>query len=186
MPEESFYEARDSDAQRSEYALDLIKQMYIAQRQIEDQSDLTVDQTHQHRQERIKPLMEKLKKWIETESVKVLPKSPIGKAMYYYQAQWGKLNRILMDPRIRLDNNLIENKIRPLALGRKNYLFAGSHKGAEQIAMMYSFFATCKAQEVNPWEWLKDVLERLPEYHINQIENLLPNQWKESQELLEV
>ena len=181
-----FFEARDSDRKRSEFALELFRQIYSVQRQIRDQADLTPDQINKLRHDQIKPLMEQLKKWIETESVKVLPKSPIGKAMHYYQAQWPKLKRILLDSKLHLDNNLIENKIRPFALGRKNFLFAGSHEGADRIAIMYSMFATCKAHKVNPWEWLKDVLEKLPEYPINQIEDLLPTEWKKSRELTQV
>ena len=92
--------------------------------------------------------------------------------------QLPKLTAYLEDGRIEIDNNLIENAIRPLALGRKNYLFAGSHAGAERVAMMYSFFASCKVHEVNPWEWLKDVLERIGDHSVNQLEELLPHQWK--------
>ena len=181
-----FYEARDSDAKRSEYALAVLRQIYLLERKLKEQAELTEDQFGQLRKEQIRPLMEALKRWIETESVKVLPKSPMGKAMKYYQAQWPKLIRIFDNPTLRLDNNLIENTIRPLALGRKNYLFAGSHKGAERIAMVYSLTATCKAHQVNPREWLKDVLGKLPEYSVNKIEELLPGQWKKSKKLSEV
>ena len=72
------------------------------------------------------------------------------------------------------DNNLIENKIRPLALGRKNYLFAGSHKAAQRAAMMHSFFATCKANDINPYNWLTDVLDRIGETKMSELETLLP------------
>lgn len=113
--------------------------------------------------------MDGLLDWVQEESIKVPPKSSIGKAMAYYQNQWPKLQNILLDPKLELDNNLIENKIRPLALGRKNYLFASSHNGAEWAAVLparlrhsggYSFFATCKIHQVNPWEWLKDILQK--------------------------
>ena len=89
------------------------------------------------RQEEIKPLFEQLLNWIKEESVLVLPKSPIGKAMNYYQMQYPKLIRALDQGDLHLDNNWVENKIRPLALGRKNYLFAGSHQGAKWMYMMY-------------------------------------------------
>jgi len=77
-----------------------------------------------------------------------------------------------------IDSNLIENAIRPLALGCKNYLFAGNHKAAQNAAMMYSFFATCKINDVNPYKWLNDVLKRLPEHKANKLEKLLPQNWK--------
>ncbi len=75
---------------------------------------------------------------------------------------------------MEVDNNLIENKIRPLALGRKNYLFAGSHDAAQRIAMMYSFFGSCKAHDINPYEWLKDTLERISDMKVSELETLLP------------
>ncbi len=76
-----------------------------------------------------------------------------------------------------MDNNLIENSIRPLALGRKNYLFAGSHAGAQRAAMLYSFFASCKRLGVDPRNWLRDVLERIADHPVNRLEELLPHQW---------
>ncbi|RLA40561.1 MAG: hypothetical protein DRR42_25725 [Gammaproteobacteria bacterium] len=84
-----------------------------------------------------------IKEWIAAESYKIVPQSPITKAMAYYQNQWPKLEAIFLDGRLKQDNNLIENSIRPLALGRKNYIFAGSHTGAERNAMMYSFMGSC-------------------------------------------
>ena len=173
-----FIEARNSDASRSDYALSLFQQIYWEQRQIQDQKELSHDQIQKQRLERIKPLLEQIKQWIENESIKVLPKSPIGKAMNYYQSQWPKLENILLDPKINLDNNLIENKIRPLALGRKNFLFAGSHPGAERIAVLYSLLGTCQIHEINPRVWLQDVLEKLPVHPIKAIDELLPMQWK--------
>ena len=82
-----------------------------------------------------------------------------------------KLEMVAVTEDIQIDNNLIENKIRPLALGRKNYLFAGNHKSAQRIAMMYSFFATCKAKNIDPSEWLTTTLEKLakPDYPIDEL-----------------
>ena len=73
-----------------------------------------------------------------------------------------------------IDNNLIENTIRPVALGRKNYMFAGSHKGAERSAIMYSFFGTCKLNNIDPYKWLKKTLEVIPEYKANKLKELIP------------
>jgi len=81
---------------------------------------------------------------------------------------------VLDDGRLEMDNNLIENKVRSLALGRKNYLFDDSHNAAQRIAMMYSFFATCKANDVNPYEWLKTTLDRIPDHLVNRLDELLP------------
>lgn len=85
-----------------------------------------------------------------------------------------KMATIIEHGNVEMDNNLIENKIRPLALGRKNYMFAGSHDGAERLAMMYSFMATCKANGINPYEWLKNTLEVIPDTKLSDLEKLLP------------
>ena len=131
-----------------------------------------------YRNKYILPLIQNLREWIEEIPIKVLLKRPIGKAMSYTINQWNKLMNIFKFVYVELDNNLIENKIRPLALGRKNYLFAGSHKGAERIAMMYSFFATCKANEINPYDWMKSTLENRSTTSILDLENLLPNYYQ--------
>ena len=75
---------------------------------------------------------------------------------------------------LEIDNNLVENAIRPVAVGRKNYLFAGSHNGAQRAAMLYSFLGTCKINDINPFEWLKSILERIPNHPVNRISELLP------------
>ena len=137
-----YYEAKDSDKEMSDYALDIFNKIY----QIESQyKDLDSKQRKDQRVKSILPLLNELKQWVDENQHKVLPKSPIGKAMKYTLLQWPKIKRIFEDGRFELDNNLIENKIRPLALGRKNYLFAGSHDGAQRIAMMYSFMGSCTA-----------------------------------------
>ncbi len=76
---------------------------------------------------------------------------------------------------------MVENTIRPLALGRKNYLFSGSHRAAQKAAMLYSLFASCKINNIDPYTWLKDVLENIQEYKANRLCELLPNRWKISE-----
>ncbi len=107
----------------------------------------------------------------------------MGNAVRYTIRQWHKLIRVLEDGRLEMDNNLIENKIRPLALGRKNYLFAGSHDAAQGIAMMYSFFATCKVHEVNPYEWMKATLDKIPDHPVNRLDELLPGKISTAEEI---
>lgn len=171
-----FADAKYSDMARSEYALNIFHQIYLKEKALQARS-ISLEEVQRSREEDIKPLMYQLKEWIELESLKVLPKSPIGKAMGYYLLQWEKLINILSNPETHLDTNLIENQIRPLALGRKNYLFAGSHEGAKRAAMMYSFFGTCKANDVNPRQWLSDVLNRINDHSMLQLEELLPKNW---------
>jgi hypothetical protein len=85
-----------------------------------------------------------------------------------------ELNVYTTDGRLEIDNNKIENEIRPIALGRKNFLFAGSHESAQRIAMVYSLLATCKACAIDPMKWLTHVMEQLPNRTVNNIEDLLP------------
>jgi transposase len=109
---------------------------------------------------------------------RVTPQSPIGKAISYSLQRWDKLSIYVSDGRLSIDNNFVENAIRPLAIGRKNYLFAGSHEGAKRAAMLYSFMATCKKHEINPQEWLKDVLAKIADWPQKKLHELLPQNWK--------
>lgn len=167
-----FHEAKDSYKTKSEQALAWIQQIYAADR---EQKARPSEERKQYREEKMRPLFDELRSWMDAElQSAVEPKSPLGKALGYANQQWPKLIRIVDHENTELDNNLIENKIRPLALGRKNYLFAGSHTAAQRIAMMYSFFGSCKAQDINPYEWLKSTLERIPETKLSELETLLP------------
>jgi transposase len=169
-----FHESLDSDPRRAKWALARFADIYAGERKIKEADGYGPDARKVERTENILPIMEDIGEWIATESIKVLPKSPIGKAMAYFLNQWPKLRAIFDDGRVELDNNLIENAIRPLALGRKNYLFAGSHGAAQHAAMLYSFFGSCKMQGTNPMEWLTDTLERLPGHSVQRLEELLP------------
>ena len=90
---------------------------------------------------------------------------------------WYRLERYLEDGRYEIDNNWVENSIRPVALGRKNYLFAGSHDAAKRAAIIYSLMASCKKNNVEPFVWLTDVLDRIQDHPVNKIGNLLPENW---------
>jgi hypothetical protein len=122
--------------------------------------------------------MEELRDCLAKEYEKVLPKSMIGKAFCYLAARFHKISEYLQNGRLEIDNNLIENSIRPVALGRKNYLFAGSHAGAQRAAIIYSLLGSCKLQGINPYEYLPGVLQRLPEQPMNRLAELLPPYWK--------
>jgi transposase len=167
-----YHEALQNDEKRSTHVLNIFKKIY--QHEAECRSYTPIDRKD-YRDQHIKPLLESIKAWIEQESIKVPPKSAIGKAMAYTQNQWPKLIKVLEDGKLQLDNNDIENKIRPLAIGRKNYLFAGSHPAAQRIAMMYSFFASCKLNNVNPQEWLVNTLNNIKDTKRSQLHTLLPN-----------
>ena len=100
----------------------------------------------------------------------VLPKSPMGKAIDYTLSRIEALKVYTTDGKLQIDNNLTENAIRPVALGRKNYLFAGSHEAAQNAAIFYSLFATCKAKGINPYIWLSETLIKVASHPINRIE----------------
>jgi len=130
-----YYEAKDADPSRANHALNIFTQVYRYEaicRKYQTQK------RKEYRKEHIVPLIHNLYQWIDEESAKVLPKSPIGKAMSYTLNQKHKLMNCFQDGSIELDNNLIGNKIRPLALGRKNYLFAGSHAAGQRIVRRIS------------------------------------------------
>jgi transposase len=101
-------------------------------------------------------------------------KSKIGTVNSYALGIWRRKERYLEDGKYEIDNNWVENHIRPTALGRKNYLFAGSHDSAQRAAMIYSLLATCKKNNVGPSAWLTDVLAKIQDQPINKIEELLP------------
>jgi transposase len=137
---------------------------------------------NQLRNDKSKPILQSLKTWLlentaESNS-KVLPKSKIGKAISYALGMWHRIERYIEDGKYEIDNNWVENSIRPVALGRKNYLFAGSHDAAQRAAMIYSLLATCKKNNVEPSAWLTDVLAKIQDQPINKIEDLLPEKWQ--------
>lgn len=102
----------------------------------------------------------------------------MGLGLEYMIRCWDRLLNYLFDGSLEIDNNLVENAIRPNAIGRKNCLIAGSHNGARRAAIFYSFFGTCKKHNINPWQWLKKVLEIIPEYPANKLADLLPQNLK--------
>jgi hypothetical protein len=154
-----------------------MQHLYVLEREAR-QASLSADERYALRQEKARPLLDELGDYIVGEYEKVLPKSTIGKAFQYLAARYNKIYEYLQNGRLEIDNNLIENAIRPVALGRKNYLFAGSHAGAERAAMIYSLLGSCKLQNINPYEYLLDVLQRLPEHSVNRLAELLPPLWK--------
>ncbi|MFW5759152.1 MAG: IS66 family transposase, partial [Bacteroidota bacterium] len=142
--------------------------------QIAREKNLSAKDRYALRLDESLPIINELGKWIVETYKNTNPKSPLRTATAYCIERWDNLLAYLNDGSLEIDNNLAENAIRPIALGRKNYLFAGSHRGAERAAMFYSFFASCKKNNVNPFEWLKKVLEIIPTYKVNKLADLLP------------
>jgi transposase len=166
-----FKEAEDNDKARAAYALQKVQELYEIEGRVKE---FTVDERYRIRQEEAVPILEELQKWMIEQYSSVTPKSPIGKALEYSMKRWKELSVYTSDGRLEIDNNRIENQIRPIALGRKNFLFAGSHESAQRIAMIYSLLATCKANGVDPLKWITRVLEEIPNRTVNNLEDLLP------------
>jgi transposase len=111
------------------------------------------------------------------------PKSPLGQALAYTLPRWEGLSAYALHGQIEIDNNLAENAIRPIAIGRKSFLFAGSHQAAEMTAAIYSFMATCKKNGIDELLWLKDVFERIQSHKQKDLYQLLPNNWEKFRNL---
>jgi hypothetical protein len=138
-----FFEAQSNHPELATYALKQIQALYALEKTYREEG-LTFEARAARREIEARPLYEALRSWVETEFKQNLSTEAIGKALHYAQHELPQLEIYLMDGRVEIDNNLIENAIRPLALGRKNYLFSGSHDAAQRAAMLYSFFASCK------------------------------------------
>jgi transposase len=172
-----FEKALEDDKIRASIILEMIQQLYAIERKIREEK-FTHAQRHTYRLDHSEPIMLEIIKWLLGNRDLVVPKSPTGKAIHYMISRWEYIRAFMFDGSLEIDNNLIENKIRPMVIGRKNYLFAGSHNGAERAAMFYSFFGTCKLHNVNPHQWLKKVLEVISDYKVSKLSELLPQNFK--------
>ena len=168
-----FDKALSNDKDRASIVLKQIQILYAIEA-LAREANMTNEQRHELRLEKSLPIINEIGSYINKEKNKVLPKSPIGVAFDYCANRWISLQNYLKDGMLEIDSNLIENSIRPLALGRKNYLFAGNHEAAENIAMFYSFFGTCKKNEIDPLKWLTYVINNINDTKDSQLKDLLP------------
>jgi len=130
------------------------------------------------RKAKSQPLVAGMKAWFETQLAQIPPRGGLADAIRYALARWNALCCFLHDGRVELDTNTVERAIRPVALGRKNHLFAGSDGGAERWATVCSLITTAKLNDVEPFAYLKDVLERMSTGHpVNRLDDLLPWNW---------
>ena len=174
-----FYDCLQTDPDEAPYVVGLFRELYAIERGLR-KINACAKTRMKARQEEAKPILDKLEKWMKEK--KVLPSSKLAEAINYSLNRWDKLIRYVDNGRIEIDNNLVENAVRPFALGRKNYLFAGSHKAAQRAAVLYSLLGTCKLQGINPQKWLTDVLDRLPTHPAKRASELLPHNWKKAQQ----
>jgi transposase len=155
----------------------LIQQLYDVER---DAADLDPDARCTVRQEHAAPLLAKIDAERQALARTVLPKSPLGDAVRYLTNQWAALQRFTEDGRLAIDNNRAENQLRVVAVGRKNWLFAGSFGGARRAALLYSLVQSCKLIDVPPFEYLKDVLLRIATHPQHRIAQLTPRGWRDT------
>jgi len=172
-----FFEAKDLEPQFAEQVLKLIRELYEIEREA-DVAKMSSPERQMLRMEKSKPVLESIKSLLDNPGKVILPKNKIGEAIAYTLNHWEQLNRFLEDGRLPIDNNLVENAIRPVALGRKNWLFAGSAEGAKRMAIIYSLAATCKLNGINPYEYFFEVLPKVASYPAKQIADLTPINWK--------
>jgi transposase len=153
-------------------AMLMIQQLYRIERETRV---LSAEERQRVRQERAKPLLEGIRAWLDTHLPIVPPSSALGKANNYAHKQWPKLIVYVEDGRLRIDNNLTENAIRPFVIGRKNWLFCDTVAGANASANLYSLIETAKANDIEPYAYLRTVFTALPQAtSVDEIEALLP------------
>lgn len=157
-----FFEAQDSAPVEAAFALVAIQRLFKVEREATE-AGLDADARKALREDRSKRLVEDLFDWLKSLKESLLPKSPLAKAVGYALNQEDALRRFLEDGRLKLDNNRAERSLRKVAVGRKNWLFAGSAKGADRAAVLYTLVVSCRELEINPVEYLADVLTKIAE-----------------------
>lgn len=161
----------------AQQALLFFGQLYDVERQVKD---LPVDERRRIRQLKAKPIAADLHAWLIRQRQRVPEGSAIARAIDYSLNRWAALTRLLADGRRPADNNWIENSIRPIALGRNNWLFAGSLRAGQRAAAIMSLIASAKIKDLDPYAYLSDVLARLPTHPASRIAELLPHRWQPS------
>jgi hypothetical protein len=190
-----FHDARNSDHGRSAEALAHIRLLYDVESQAQERFTAQFEAQKQNqdprslgsirlelRQAMSVPRLATFKIWLESQQAAhggpVLPKSPMGAAITYALNQWEALCVYCTDGDLSIDNNVSERALRRIAVGRNNWMFCGSDNGGNTAAVLFSFIATAERHRVNPFEYLRDVLDRIARTPISKLEELLPHQWK--------
>jgi transposase len=158
----------------AEEALKLFGALYDVEREA---ADLKIEARRRLRESRSKPIADTLHAWLTLHRQKATDGTAMAKAIDYSLKRWAALTRFLDDPAVPIDNNWIENRIRPVALGRSNWLFAGSLRGGQRAAAVMSLIQSARLNGHDPYAYLRDVLERLPTQPNSRIEELLPHRW---------
>jgi transposase len=173
-----FYDARTTDSLRGFTALAFVRQLYLIERKAKEVSS---QERLELRQEHAVPVLAAFARWLQEESHRVLPKSPMGEAITYAQLQWSPLQRYTEDPDLAIDNNAAERALRRVAIGRKNWMFAGSDEGGRRAAILYSLIASARLHDLDPFAYLRDLFERLPTHPTSALAELTPTAWARAQ-----
>ena len=177
-----FFEARESAPERVDEILGLIQKLYEIEDLARDQG-LSAERIVELRGERSLPLLSKLRSRIDELGPLTTPRSKLGKAVSYAQDNWKAMLRYVEVGFSPIDNNSCENTIRPVALGRKNFLFLGSAQGGgERAEVFYSLIQSCRRLGFDPFAYLSDVIERISTHPASRVEELTPRGWKEMQQ----
>jgi transposase len=171
-----FERARKNDPERAEHFLKEVQKLYEIERAIKANGIGGAEKV-KYREAHALPILNDLKVWLDEQVQKVAPKSTIGKAVLYSKERWNGLMMYCKFDYTEIDNNPVERSIRPMVVGRKNYLFAGSHESAERAACYYSFFITCRLHGTNPKAWIQDVFEKIEHLKPSQYHTLFPQNW---------
>lgn len=172
-----FVDALETAPERAGPLVAELRKLYLLERRARDEA-LTPDQRKVFRQAHAAPILAALRPKLAVLQNESLPQSPLGKAVRYALAEWEPLNRYLADGRLEIDNNLTENAIRPSAVGKKNWLFIGHPDAGWRSAVIYSVIVSCRRHGLDPWAYLRDVLQRLPALQQSDLPALLPARWQ--------
>ena len=168
-----FEKALDNDKARAEWMLAKMQLLYAVERDARERK-LDHGQRLDMRVEKSMPLFMEMREWLGENVLRVPPKSAIATAIKYFLGRFEYIVRVCADGRLEIDNNLVENAIRPIAVGRKNYMFAGSHDAARDAALVYTLLGTAKLNGIDPYKWLRDTLAVIDGYPKDRIHELLP------------
>ena len=174
------FEAQSSDLMRSTVMMAYIRLLYDIEREAKVMG-LAGDARKTLRQKKALPILEDIKAYLEREQPAVLPKSPEGTAISYTLSNWDALVRYCKDGDLEIDNNGAERSLRGIAVGRRNWTFLGSDNGGRTAAILTSIIASCKRLDVDPFEYLRDVLQHISTHPSNRLHELLPSEWKAAQ-----
>ena len=177
-----FERALDENREAAEWFLSEIRELYRIEHEC-DREGLDFEARKAVRLQKTAPLMEEMRQWMENEGLYYSERTLIGKAVTYAWNRWQGMKRVLEDGRLRLDNNLGENEIRPVTLGRKNYLFCGNHESAGDMCVILSLLNTARNHDVNPRPYLNDIIARMPykqKATPEELLELLPHRWIKS------